>query len=131
FGFASRNFYVSFLAALTIDRNPEKYFPGVQRRAEMSFAEVEMPSYMEVQTLQETLQVDRAQLASLNPALMPTVWEGRQHVPKGYRLRLPAGMDLTTQQLAQRVDASRQFLGQPRPRTYVVRSGDTLSGVAA
>ncbi len=26
FGFASRNFYVSFLAALEIDRNPEKYF---------------------------------------------------------------------------------------------------------
>jgi len=26
FGFASRNFYVSFLAALDIDRNPDKYF---------------------------------------------------------------------------------------------------------
>src|SRR5580704_4196517 len=26
FGFASRNFYVSFLAALEIDRNPDKYF---------------------------------------------------------------------------------------------------------
>src|SRR5579859_959826 len=31
FGFASRNFYVSFLAALEIDRNPEKYFGPVER----------------------------------------------------------------------------------------------------
>ena len=26
FGFASRNYYVSFLAALTVDRHPEQYF---------------------------------------------------------------------------------------------------------
>ena len=31
FGFASRNFYVSFLAALTIAQNPEKYFGGLAR----------------------------------------------------------------------------------------------------
>ena len=31
FGFASRNFYVSFLAALEIDRNPEKYFGSLQK----------------------------------------------------------------------------------------------------
>src|SRR5260370_12575411 len=30
FGFASRNFYVSFLAALDIDRNPEKYFGALR-----------------------------------------------------------------------------------------------------
>ncbi len=30
FGFASRNFYVSFLAALEIDHNPEKYFKDLE-----------------------------------------------------------------------------------------------------
>ena len=29
FGFASRNFYVAFLAASRIDRNRERYFPGL------------------------------------------------------------------------------------------------------
>lgn len=131
FGFASRNFYVSFLAALTIDRNPQEYFPGVKRRPEMTFTEVEMPAYMQVETLQRTLQLAPAELASLNPALLPAALSGQQYVPKGYRLRLPASMSLTTQQLAQRVDAAEQFNAQPRPKVYVVRSGDTLSGVAA
>jgi membrane-bound lytic murein transglycosylase D len=55
-----------------------------------------------------------------------------QHVPKGYRLRLPpTASKWTTQQVALTVDQKDQFLGQPRPRTYRVRSGDTLSGVAA
>ena len=34
FGFASRNFFPSFLAALTIDENPEKYFGQLDRRPE-------------------------------------------------------------------------------------------------
>ncbi len=37
FGFASRNFYVSFLAALEIDRNPEKYFGPLQKDSEARF----------------------------------------------------------------------------------------------
>src|SRR5690606_24538689 len=92
FGFASRNFYVSFLAALTIDREPEKYFPGVKRRPEMTFSEVEMPSFMTAATLQKALKIERSDLVALNPALLPAVWEGRQYVPKGYRLRLPSEM---------------------------------------
>ena len=35
FGFASRNFYVSFLAALEIDSHPDKYFSDLKRASEM------------------------------------------------------------------------------------------------
>jgi len=38
FGFASRNFYVSFLAALEIDHNPEKYFKDIEPLPEVKFA---------------------------------------------------------------------------------------------
>jgi membrane-bound lytic murein transglycosylase D len=82
--------------------------------------------------LQKHLGMPRAELAALNPALLPAVWEGRQHVPKGYLLRLPpTASQWTTRQVALVVDQKDQFLGQPRPRSYRVRSGDTLSGVAA
>ena len=37
FGFASRNYYVSFLAALTVDKNPEKYFGPIKREPEAKF----------------------------------------------------------------------------------------------
>lgn len=132
FGFASRNFYVSFLAALTIDRAPEKYFSDLKLRPEMAYVEVEMPAYVPVEALHRSLGIEPTVLAQYNPALLPAVWEGRQHVPKGYRLRLPQSAgQLTTQQVALRVDEKDQFSGQPRPRTYRVRSGDTLSGVAA
>src|SRR5204863_433596 len=46
FGFASRNFYVSFLAALEVDRNPEKYFGSLQRQSAVKFQEVQLPAYV-------------------------------------------------------------------------------------
>ncbi|HEY5755504.1 MAG TPA: lytic transglycosylase domain-containing protein, partial [Steroidobacter sp.] len=46
FGFASRNFFPSFLAALTVDENPEKYFGAIERRPEQKFRELSMPAYV-------------------------------------------------------------------------------------
>lgn len=132
FGFASRNFYPSFLAALTIDRNQDKYFPNLKRRPEMTFTEVQMPAYVPLSVLEKTLKVDHDMLEQLNPAFRPALLSGSRYVPKGYRLRLPAAVsNWTTALLAQRIDTSNQFVNQPRPRTYRVRRGDALSIIAA
>jgi membrane-bound lytic murein transglycosylase D len=90
FGFASRNFFPSFLAALTIDENPEKYFGPLDRRPEQKFHEVTMPAYVRLATLERVIGVDREQLRVLNPGWRPTIYNGTRLVPKGYRLRLPA-----------------------------------------
>lgn len=131
FGFASRNFFVSFLAALTIDRNPDKYFDSLTRHPAMAFTEVEMPAYVPLPALLHTLKMDKVQLVSLNPALRLPVWDGRQYVPKGYRLRLPAeAQNWTAVSLAQQLDPQDQYLNQPRERSYRVKAGDTLATVA-
>ena len=82
FGFASRNFYVSFLAALEIDRNPDKYFQGLERLNEARFQEVTVPGYVQISTLERALKIDRQKLRELNPALLRSVWDGQRHVPK-------------------------------------------------
>jgi membrane-bound lytic murein transglycosylase D len=132
FGFASRNFYVSFLAALEIDRNPEKYFGSIERAGEAKFQEVTVPGFVNIGPLTHALKVDAQQLRALNPALLRSVWDGRRHVPKAYHLRLPLdGEKWTNDMLAQRLAPNELFAGQPEPRRYRVRSGDTLASVAA
>jgi len=132
FGFASRNFYVSFLAALEIDRNPEKYFgAAVERYPEAKFQEVELPAYVPIASLERVLKIPRDRLRMLNPALLPTVWRGQNHVPRGYRLRLPSTDDLwTTTMLTQRLSPQELLAGQPVPARHRVRKGDTLASVA-
>src|SRR5215472_5081467 len=131
FGFASRNFYVSFLAALDIDRNPEKYFGPLPKESETHFQEIEVPAYVSVSSLQHVLRMEPTELRALNPALLPAVWNGAQRVPKGYRLRLPVdGSHWNSQLLAQRLTPAEMFTGQRAPPHYRVQRGDTLAALA-
>src|SRR6201997_4636637 len=131
FGFASRNFYVSFLAALEIDRRPEKYFGQLARDGEMHFHELQLPAYVSASALERALKIDAARLRALNPALLPAVWNGAQRVPKSYHLRLPAdGTQWSGQLLAQRLSPGDMFSGQRAPPHYRVQRGDTLAAVA-
>ncbi len=107
FGFASRNFYASFLAALEIDRDPEKYFGRLPRESEAQFQEVKLPFRTSIPALESALHVDGDTLRALNPALRPVCWRGRRPVPKGYPLRLPVGgTDWTPKLLAARLGPS-------------------------
>ena len=131
FGFASRNFYVSFLAALEIDRNPEKYFGPIERTGEARFQEVVVPGFVNIGPLAKLLKVDPNKLRPLNPALLRAVWDGQRHVPKSYHLRLPFDGDKwTSEMLAARLAPGEIFAGQPEPRRYRVRAGDTMASVA-
>jgi membrane-bound lytic murein transglycosylase D len=131
FGFASRNFYVSFLAALEIDRNPEKYFGSLQKQSEAHFHEIELPAYVSAASLERALKIDAPTLRTLNPALLPAVWNGAQRVPKAYRLRVPVeGTQWSSQLLAQRLTPGEMFTGQRAPPRYRVQQGDTLAALA-
>jgi membrane-bound lytic murein transglycosylase D len=131
FGFASRNFYVSFLAALEVDRNPEKYFGSLEKLNEARFQEVVVPGYVSIGSLERALKIDGTRLRALNPALLRAVWDGQRHVPKAYHLRLPIdGEKWTSDMLAQRLSPSEMIAGQPQPRHYRVQKGDTVASVA-
>jgi membrane-bound lytic murein transglycosylase D len=132
FGFASRNFFPSFLAALTIDENPEKYFGALERKPAQKFREVTMPAYVRLSTLERALAVDREQLRLLNPAWRPTIFNGTRLIPRGYRLRLPADTaeKWTAELLAAKLPANELYAGQVTPRTYRVRRGETLASIA-
>lgn len=130
FGFASRNFYPSFLAALTIDQNPEKYFGAIRRDPPLKYHELEMPGYAAIDSLERALDLPRSTLRELNPALRPSVWNGSRLVPRGYRLRLPPERSWTAQQLTDRLGAQALLAAQSPTQTHVVARGDTLFAIA-
>ncbi len=132
FGFASRNFYVSFLAALEVERHARRYFGSLVKLPEERFRLLAMPAYVPIRPLEGVLDVTASRLRELNPALRPAVWEGRLDVPRNYRLRLPrADSRWTTAMLASRLGARQLYAAQPRPPSYRVRAGDTLSRIAS
>ena len=132
FGFASRNFYVAFLAALEVDRNAEKYFGPIIHLPDTESTAVELPDYVSVDALAKAFKVDMGALRVLNPALRPPIWSGTRLVPRGYLLRLPGTPPQTEIAAAwARLPPSQRYLAQRNDGSYRLRRGETVAGVAA
>lgn len=132
FGFASRNFYVAFLAAIDVHYNAERYFGALERNQPVETKAVKVPAYMTIDTLSQALGVDRATLRAHNLALRPAVWNGNKYVPQGYELRIPAHQTLdSAQAILAAIGPNDRYSKQKRDRFYKVRRGNTLAGIAA
>ena len=132
FGFASRNFYVAFLAALEVDRNAEKYFGPLTRLPDTENTPVELPDYIAVGTLANAFKVDLGALRVLNPALRPPIWDGSRLVPRGYALRLPGVVsEMEIAAAWARVPATQRYVAQRNDGSHRVRKGETIAGIAA
>jgi membrane-bound lytic murein transglycosylase D len=132
FGFASRNFYVAFLAALEVDRNAEKYFGPLTRLPDTENTPVELPDYIAIGTLAKAFKVDLGALEVLNPALRPPIWNGSRLVPRGYALRLPGVVPESEIAAAwARVPTTQRYVAQRNDGSHRARKGETMAGIAA
>jgi membrane-bound lytic murein transglycosylase D len=131
FGFASRNFYAAFLAALDIDQNPDRYFPNLKLDPPADTETISVPAFMTVDTLADALNLRESTLHNLNPALTDIVWSGDKYVPQGFELRVPRETAAVAEALLGTIDASKLFAAQRADREHKVRRGDTLSRIAA
>jgi membrane-bound lytic murein transglycosylase D len=131
-GFASRNFYPAFLAAVDVDFNASKYFGLIERDDTVVTETVELPFYAPVAALTGAFDVDREHLRDLNRGLRDPVWSGDKRVPRGYSLRVPAGPERPpAEELLAKVEQSARYFAQIPDRFHRVRSGETLSAIAS
>ena len=131
FGFASRNFYVAFLAAMQIDQNPDKYFPGIVPHSPIDYVTVDLPAYVSADSVSKALGVSRRDLARHNPALQSTIWQGSKHLPKGYEVRIPRNLvNGPMTNLIAALPPEEMFAKQLPDLFHTVARGDTLSEIA-
>lgn len=136
FGFASKNFYAEFLAALYVAERAEQYFGVTEPFRTLEFDVVAMPVAMPLGDVARAVQVEASRLWQLNPSLTDEVWAGRRTVPAGFRLRVPPGYGREAPlQLAASAASRDSRAVRPGPageaRVHTVQRGDTLSSIAS
>ncbi|MGD2173579.1 MAG: LysM peptidoglycan-binding domain-containing protein [Gammaproteobacteria bacterium] len=132
FGFASRNFYVAFLAAREVDQNPQKYFPGLVPDEPVDYATYRLTDYVPADSLANALGIAERDLAAYNPALQATIWQGSKYIPRDFEIRLPAAMLSTPlASLVEGLGDDARFDKQLPDLYHTVARGDTLSEIAA
>jgi membrane-bound lytic murein transglycosylase D len=85
FGFASKNFYAEYLAAVEIARNSEAHFPFLRPHPPLSFREIEIKRPTRIQSLLKPAAVSQSDFFEWNPAISPTA----SIIPAGYRVKVP------------------------------------------
>jgi membrane-bound lytic murein transglycosylase D len=132
FGFASRNFYVAFLAALEVDRNAEKFFGPMTHLPDTESTVAEVLDYVPLEVLAKAFKVDMGALKVLNPALRPPIVNGSRFVPRGYGLRIPGEVSRDEILSAwNRIPAEKRYIAQRNDGVHKMRKGETLASVAA
>ena len=131
FGFASRNFYVAFLAAVDVDANAEEYFGPLNPDPVADTAVMSVPDYVTVSTLADAFDVSHDVLRNWNPALTAAVWSGEKFVPRGFRLRMPGDVVPNAAERLAAVPASLRYTAQRPDVLHRVQRGETVSGIAA
>jgi len=131
FGFASRNFYVEFLAANAVASNAEYYFGPLVLDQPIAFETIALPFFASPNQLSKAIGVELDTLRQANPSLRPTVWRGAKYVPKGFKFQVPrASLPKPLRESLASVPRKHQHARQTRDTKYIVRRGDTLSTIA-
>jgi membrane-bound lytic murein transglycosylase D len=125
-GFAPKNFYAEFLAAVEIAQNIERFFPGLELHSPLMIQEVEVKKATSVAALAGSHGLTQQQLLAWNHALSPKT----RLIPAGYRLKLPVDPN------AEPVVVAAVQTVQSRPRAQVqlvrhrVKRGETIFHIA-
>ncbi len=127
FKFASKNFYPEFLAALKVAKQLEKN-PKVNLDSAQASRYLTLPGYVHIKDAGNHFHTSPETIASLNPALQPSVISGEKHIPKGYTLRLPA--QKSNNRLVASIPASIYKNEQKPSLFHRVKKGDTAIGIA-
>ncbi|MEE9240389.1 MAG: transglycosylase SLT domain-containing protein [bacterium] len=131
FGFASRNFYAEFLAAVHVHKNAKAYFGNLRPDPPARFAVFHLPGYTRLGELSRRIGIDRKILRKMNPALRSSVLRGRRRIPRGYPLRVPSSEVARVRQAY--FQNSSEAVASKRDENFKwvwIRSGDSLGRIA-
>lgn len=138
FGFASKNFYAEFLAALEVHSNHRKYFGNMPLDPPIDAVEIPLRHHVTVAAVTRCAGADLDTLKQLNPGVRPAALTGRRALPRGYEVRLPRRSADRFHSCYASLPASARTAAPPPAAvaggraggTHRVAKGDTLSTIA-
>ncbi len=111
YGFASRNFYPCFLAALDVANNYYQYFGSIAKEAPMRSENFVMNEPATLGELAQETGLQMEALSNLNPGLREEYLAGEKAIPSGYRINIPKGESTLFAQAMQKINAYRLAAG--------------------
>jgi len=126
YGFASRNFFLEFVAAREIVDNADRFFGKIDYDSPLSYDVIELPFHISLPEVAKMADISIDDLIRLNPAFDDRVFSGKMPVPMGSTLRVPENSGTQFLALAERARNTTRM-----PLEHIVAKGESLGEIAA
>ncbi len=126
YGFASRNFFLEFLAAYEVAEHAERYFGRIDYDKPLGFEEVRSQYHIFVPEVSRIADIPLEEITELNPSFSNQIMSGSKLLPKKIKIRVPERKGDLFLAAAARSPGSRT--GDIR---HIVSRGETLTSIAS
>ncbi|MEE2822445.1 MAG: LysM peptidoglycan-binding domain-containing protein [Acidobacteriota bacterium] len=132
FGYASKNFYIEFLAAVDVARNYNDYFGHLNIAEPIQFDSLVLDRSHHLIHITSIPDLSEEIIQEYNPQIRQPIWQKSKILPRGLTLRLPKGMRETVQMALDSATtlSTQTFVTANGSVAYRVQYGDTLSYIA-
>ncbi len=89
FGFASKNFYATFMATVEISRNPEQYFPSFKKPKPYIFSSIKLDRPYTINQIMKQTGLTKQIIKEYNPAIRKIAYRTNLYLPKKFEFRTP------------------------------------------
>jgi membrane-bound lytic murein transglycosylase D len=131
FGFASKNFYATFMATVRISQNPEKYFKAFTPPEKIQFTNLPLKKNYTIKDLSKALKIDESTLKEFNPSIRRIAFRSLLYLPKNYQLKIPK---TSKEKLAQYEMSLSKIKNNMKAfdlqRMHIVSRGESLYDIA-
>ncbi len=132
FGFASKNFYVEFLAAVLVARNYSDYFGSLELADPVQYDSISLKRSHRISHFTQVQGLTEDILREHNPHILSEVWQRTRLLPTGVEVHLPQGQGEVVVAALERVPSATSALlvADNGSMGYRVQNGDTLGVIA-
>lgn len=130
FGFASRNFYPEFLAALDVCLRYTEYFGEIELNKPLALTQVKLPDYVSAKTLEKYTALTTSDIKKLNPALNSSVFASGNFLPRNYQLNMLSEQKKAFETAYAAIPKSLKYTYLAVKTKHKVKKGETLSAIA-
>jgi membrane-bound lytic murein transglycosylase D len=89
FGFASKNFYPTFVAAVEIAQSPQKHFKDFVVPPPLRYGSLVLPKAIKINEVLKIIELDKSVFREYNRSLRKSSISGNATLPKGFVINLP------------------------------------------
>jgi membrane-bound lytic murein transglycosylase D len=127
FGFASKNFYATFMATVEISENPGLYFKSFKKPEAFKYSTIKLDREYNMKHLKSVLGLNTKTLRNFNPHIRRYAYKSHLFLPKGLEIRIPKtnpALVASYQTALKNIKITKKDL--KLASTYRVQRGDSL-----